>query len=252
MMTHPESLVACGTVSPRASSRRGLWQPTLLFPAIAALLCSAPPRADAQELMPRATAVGPSQPGKHRRIEGIHFDPHPGWSVGLEAFAGLSTLTTSERTKGHALAGGVSRVRFDVFEIGGMIDSSDLVDERWRSVGGFVGAFLPYTNWVDFDATVGVSARNWISKDTRYGAGGASVRVPTLNFRFGVSDRTSEGLLSPRLSAALLVAVDMKHRDMPWSYTIRNVETLTGTTPFGGTTIAIVAGFGFDVGKRWR
>lgn len=249
MMTYPE-LLARGSALLSASFWQVLRRP-VQFAAATVVLCGIPRVALAQEEMPQPGPIE-SRPGKPRRIMGIHFDPHPGWSVGLEGFAGLSTLTTSERTKGHALAGGVSRVRFDVFEFGAMIDSSDLVDERWRSVGGFVGAFVPYTNWVDFDAAVGVSSRNWITKDTRYGAGGASVRVPSFNFRLGVSDRTNEGLLSPRLSAAMLVAVDLKHRDVPWSYTIRNIETLSGSTQFGGITLAIVAGFGFDVGRRWR
>lgn len=249
MMTYAE-LLARGSTPLSAPFWKGLRRP-VQSAAVAVVLCVTPRFALAQDEMPQSGPIE-SKSGKPRRITGIHFDPHPGWSVGLEGFAGLSTLTTSERTKGHALAGGVSRVRLDVIEFGAMIDSSDLVDERWRSVGGFVGAFVPYTNWVDFDATVGVSSRNWITKDTRYGAGGASVRVPSLNFRIGVSDRTNEGLLSPRLSAALLFAVDLKHRDVPWSYTIRNIETLTGSTQFGGITLAIVAGFGFDVARRWH
>lgn len=189
-------------------------------------------------------------PAKPRQLVEIRVDQDSGWSVGLEGYAGLSTLANSERTKGHALAGGVSRLRFDFFQFGANLDVSDMVDEQWQSLGGFAGAFVPFTNWVDLDASIGISSRNWISKDTRYGAGGTSVRVPSLNLRLGVSDRMTRGFLGPRLGAALLVGIDLDRRDVPWSYQITRTETMTGTTQFGGITVALVASFGFDVNKR--
>lgn len=187
---------------------------------------------------------------KPRQLVEIRVDTDSGWSVGLDGYAGLSTLTTSERTKGHALAGGVSRLRFSFVQFGATLEVSDLVDEQWRSLGGFVGAFVPFTNWIDVDASIGLASRNWISKDTRYGAGGTSVRLPALNFRLGVSDRMTNGLLGPRMGAALLVGLDLDRRDVPWSYQISRSESVSGTTQFGGLTVALVATFGLDVNKR--
>jgi len=185
-----------------------------------------------------------------RRLTGVHIDRHSGWSVGLEGYAGLTTLSTSEGTRGHALAGGISRARFGYLELGGVFEVSDEAGERWRHFGGFAGGYLPLTNWVDFDATLGVVGRNYVSTDKRYGPSGLSVQVPALTLRLGLSDRTTEGLIGPRLGAALLFSFDLKHRDVPWSYNLLDASSIGGATRFGGVTAGLVMSFGFDVAVR--
>jgi hypothetical protein len=193
----------------------------------------------------------PAQPVQHLpRITGIHLDHQTGWSLGLEGYAGLTTLSTAEGTKGHAIAGGVSRFRLRFFEIGAGIESSDYYEERWRTLGGFIGAYLPFTNWVDIDANVGLAIRNYTSSDTRYGPTGAQLRVPALTLRLGLSDRPLGRLISPRLGAALLFGFDLKQRDVAWTYEVPSMEPITGVSKFGGITAGIVMSFGFDLAFR--
>jgi hypothetical protein len=180
----------------------------------------------------------------------IHLDTKSGWSAGLEGYAGLTTLSTDGGTKGHALAGGITRGRFSYVELGAALEVSDNAGERWRSLGGFAGAYLPFTNWVDIDATIGFGMRTYVSTDRSYGPTGTSVSVPALMLRLGVSDRVVEGLVGPRLGAALLVGFDLKHGNVDWSYTIPGEARFTGTSQFGGITAGLVMTLGFDVALR--
>lgn len=239
-----------------ASTRRVGSSPALCYPAaglvgclcVAILTAFSHSAAAQYQTAPSESVYTPA--AKPRELVEIRIDNDSGWSLGLDGYVGLSTLTNSERTKGHALAGGVSRLRFSFVQFGATLEVSDLVDEQWRSLGGFVGAFVPFTNWIDVDASIGIASRNWISKDTRYGTGGTSLRVPALNFRLGVSDRMMGGLLGPRMGAALLVGLDLDRRDVPWSYQITRSDSVSGVTQFGGITVALVATIGFDVNKR--
>jgi len=187
---------------------------------------------------------------RQHRITGIHLDIQSGWSIGLEGHAGLTTLSTMERTKGHANFGGLTRFRWRYFELGAGVEASDYSDERWRSLGGFLGAYLPFTNWIDIDASLGLAMRNYVSSDTRYGSNGASVQTPALTLRLGISDRPLEHLISPRLGAALLLGIDLKQRDVTWIYEVPGTSPITGTTSFGGLTAGLVVNLGFDLAQR--
>jgi hypothetical protein len=162
----------------------------------------------------------------------------------------MGTLFTSEGTKGHVIAGGVSRLRISYVEAGGVLEISDESTERWRSIGGFLGAYLPFISWVDVDATLGLVMRNYISTDTRYGSSGVTVGVPALTLRVGVSDRPFNSQLGLRLGAALLFGLDLKHREVSWAYELTKDATLEGTTRFGGFTAGMVISLGFDVAQH--
>ncbi len=183
------------------------------------------------------------------RITGIHLDLKSGWSVGLEGYAGLTTFSNSEGTKGRAITGGLTRVRWQYVEIGAAVEASDYDRDRWRKFGGFAGAYFPFTNWVDIDATLGLGMRNYATSDLRYGPSGAAVSVPSLTLRLGLSDRPFSTLIGPRIGAALLVGVDLSRRDVAWSYEVAGM-TIEGVTRFGGITAGLVMNFGFDVAVR--
>lgn len=182
--------------------------------------------------------------------EGFHLKNKPGWSLGLEAYAGIGVLASSDATRGHGIAGGLSRLRFGYFELGAGLEVSDLAVERWQQVGGFAGAFLPVTNWVDIDATVGLGERNYLSPDARYGPGGLDTRLPAMTLRLGFSDRPVDELFGFRVGAALLVGIDLTHRDIEWQYNPDGKNIVTGTTPVGGVSVGMAVCLGFDVAFR--
>ncbi|HEY5955586.1 MAG TPA: hypothetical protein VIV60_03490 [Polyangiaceae bacterium] len=184
------------------------------------------------------------------RITGIHLDARSGWSIGLQGYAGLTTLANADGIKGHALVGGISQLRFHYFQVGATLETSDYSGERWRSLGGFAGAFIPFTNWVDLDALVGLAVRSYVSQDTRYGNSGTTARLPELTVYVGIGDRIAGGLIGPRMGAGLLIGIDLDHRDVDWSYRTSGKEVATGSTRFGGTTAGIVMSFGLDVAVR--
>ena len=192
--------------------------------------------------------------GSSRRLEpvwtGYHLKRNPGMSIGLEANAGLAVLADDDGSRGHAIAGGLSRMRISYFEFGAGLQVSDTALVRWRQVGGFVGAYLPLVNWVDADTTVGLSQRTYSSGEDRYGPGGLKLRSPTFNFRLGFSDRLIDEQLGFRLGAALLVDVDLKHQKKAWEYTQPQQPTVTGETSAGGYTVGLVVCVGFDVMLR--
>jgi hypothetical protein len=185
-----------------------------------------------------------------RRITGVKLDYHSGWSAGLEGYAGLTTYSNTEGSNAHALAGGMARLRWQFLVIGAMAETSDYTNERWRSLGGSVGAFLPFTNWIDVDASVGLAMRNYLSTDRRYSDHGTEAKVPSLALRLGVSDRPLETLIGPRLGAALLIGIDLKQRDVTWSYEYAGKTRAAGVTTFGGVTAGLVVGFGLEVARR--
>jgi hypothetical protein len=218
------------------------------------LVCAGTIVLETANALAQPTAEDPSIPRQPVRstpeLAEIQLDTKSGWSVGLEGYAGLTTLSANGGTKGHALAGGITRGRFGHVELGADLELSDNAGERWRTLGGFAGAYLPFTNWVDIDATIGLALRTYVSTDRSYGPIGTSVSVPALTMRLGVSDRVIEGLVGPRLGAALLFGFDLKHKDIDWAYTIPGQARYTGTSHFGGITAGLVMTFGFDVGLR--
>ncbi len=198
------------------------------------------------ELMPEAQPGPAPQAKGPPRIKGIHFDYHPGWSVGLEGYAGLAVLSNQDGGHGHALAGGLARLRITHFELGAQIERSDYTTERWRQLGAFAGIVLPYTNWVDFDASLGFARRTYVSTDSRYGDVGVRASVNTLTLRVGVSDRPLDSRLSPRIGGALLLGVDMNRPQARWSYELEG-ERYAGTTRFGGFSAALAVNLSLDV-----
>jgi hypothetical protein len=182
---------------------------------------------------------------------GYHLKSTPGWSIGLETYAGLGVLVDQDVSRGHALAGGLSRFQLSYLEAGGVLEVSDLSVVRWRKVGGFVGAYLPLVNWVDIHATVGLAQRAYSNPDDRYGAGGLALKTSTLTFRLGFSDRVIDERFGLRIGAALLVDADLKRQAAHWSYSQLGVqESVTGNTNVGGFSTGIVVTLGFDVAFR--
>ena len=186
------------------------------------------------------------------KMGGQHLDSNPGWSIGMEAYAGLGVLSFAEGTRGHALIGGVSRVRIGYVEFGGALEASDYELERWRQLGAFVGTFLPFTNWVDVDASVGLAYRDYVSTDTRYGAGGLQVGLPALTLRVGFSDRLAPGMFGARLGGAFLVGIDLARQEANWTYEVAHTQTIVGQSRFGGVTFGLVMTAGFDFSFRSR
>jgi hypothetical protein len=225
---------------------RGLARSAFGLATCTGLLCALTSTAHAQD--PRATSSG------SRRLEpvwtGYHLKSSPGISLGLESYAGLAVMADSDGSRGHAITGGLSRLRINYLELGAGLQVSDLALVRWRQVGGFVGAYLPLVNWVDVDTTVGLSQRTYLNGDERYGPGGLDLRSPTLNFRLGFSDRLIDEQLGFRLGAALLVDVDFKHQHASWQYAQQGQETVTGATSAGGYSVGLVVCLGFDVMLR--
>jgi len=184
--------------------------------------------------------------------KGFLLKRNPGWSIGLEPYAGIAVLVNSDETRGHGITGGVSRVRIGYVEFGASLELSDVAIERWRQLGVFVGAFLPMVNWIDFDTSIGIAQRAYLSSDTRYGPGGFDVRGAALTYRLGFSDRILDDTFGLRLGGALLVSGDLSHHEVPWLYEVTRT-TVSGSTPLGGVSIALAVCLGFDVafgGKR--
>ena len=186
-----------------------------------------------------------------RNLELMEFklDGHPGWSVGLEGYAGIAVESGADGTRGHGIAGGLSRFRINYVEFGGELQVSDLAIERWNQLGGFVGAYFPITNWVDFDTSIGIAQRTYLNSDTRYGPGGMDLHSGTFTYRLAFSDRVLDSTFGLRLGGAFLVGVDLVHHDVPWTYTDGR-QVATGITKVGGVTFGLVATVGFDVAFR--
>jgi hypothetical protein len=186
-----------------------------------------------------------------RKEHGILLDNNSGTSIGVEGYAGNSVLTMSERRRGHFLTGGLLRTRVGHFEFGGAVDQSDYADGKWRSVGGFIGLYFPYVNWVDIDATVGLAERRYVNHETRYGKNGAKVSVPSLSLQLGFSERSSDvALFGVRLGAAVFAQIDVARKGVAWDYQIQGKTYAAGTTYFGGTTVGLVMNLGFDLAFR--
>lgn len=207
-----------------------------------------------------APALAPARPSDElwqptASSEGIALESSPGFSLGLGAYGGLALLMTRDANRPHALAGVLSRARYGYAELGAVIELTDAAPDEWRSVGGFVGAWLPYRNWVDFELAAGFAVRRYLSSDPRYGAAGYEVQSPALTLRLGVSDRSSEALFGARIGAEILAAWDLRRRDAGWQYQTgpdADPVTLSGATRVSGFSIGLALSTGFDVGFRRR
>ncbi len=179
----------------------------------------------------------------------------------LEGFAGLANQWSSAPSNAHAFVGGLARVRASYAQIGASMETTDggnatALGEpekgRWRSVSGFAGVWLPYSHWLDLEASMGVGARTYLDDSTTYGPNGLAYSVPSLSLRVGVSDRFTERLVAFRAGAEIVAAFDLKHGDAPWSETFLGSDgtpqVVTGTTPFGGVSIGVLMSVGFELG----
>src|SRR5512145_2964383 len=134
----PSTLQGFWATAPSRSTRK---RPSPLGPSAVALVAVLGTASPGNAQVPNDSTS--TTPSRSRPATGIRVDTHSGWSVGLEGYTGMGTLFTAEGTKGHVIAGGVSRLRISYVEAGGVLEISDESTERWRSIGGFLGAYLP-------------------------------------------------------------------------------------------------------------
>lgn len=221
------------------------------------VLASLPTQALAQpqpELAPARTPEDLWQP-KASALTGVRLEPKPGFSLGLGAYGGLALLMTRDGRHPHTLAGLLSRARYGYFELGAVLELTDQAPEQWRSVGGFVGAWLPYRNWVDFELAAGIAVRRHLNASPRYGPGGYDLQSPAFTLRLGVSDRTSESLFGARLGGELVAALDLEKREAEWEYQLgsdADPGVVRGITPVSGFSLGLVLSTGFDVAFKRR
>jgi len=192
----------------------------------------------------------------------LRLDPPPNFGFGIEGYAGIAAQITSGEDRAHALVGALARLRYHYVQLGGTFESTDSGQaddlgenrlERWRAFGGFVGVMLPYHHWVDLDASLGVSARNYANSSPIYGDHGLSKTLTALSFRIGVSDRMTHKLAAPRIGAAIAFTADLSHTDAEWHRQILSggsVTDVTGTVNLGGFSIALLVSAGFELGAR--
>jgi len=180
----------------------------------------------------------------------------PGVFGGVEAYGGLLAAGGADTREAYAILGGQLRVRVDYYEFGGWYDVSDRGKQQqdgFSSFGGFLGAWRPYSDWVDFEIAASVGARNYTSDDTRYGDNGYEHSSATLGLRLGVSDRTSSfSALAARIGGQLLFSYDLSSDDKPWVVESDNdgvPSTESGVTNVGGFTLGLALVLGFDYGK---
>jgi hypothetical protein len=222
--------------------------------APAAPLAAAPvaPGPDALEGMPPPDdgheLAGPPQ------IAEISFERSPGWAVELDGRAGVGFLTRSDARGAFAFAGALLRGHYQYFELGGFYDHADSTESggTFFHAGGFAGAWLPYHNWVDFEAALGFGVRRYTDSDTRYGPNGYAVNAPALSLMLGVSDRANSGDAGARVGGQVVLTQDLGKQTQPWTLTqadsAGDVVTTSGSTRIGGFSASLVITIGFDYG----
>lgn len=181
------------------------------------------------------------------------FDTAPGWSIGLDGYAGLAVLSSEEGGAAHAFFGGISRFQLSYFQIGASLESSDGADDKWRSIGAFVGAFVPFRHWVDFELAAGLAARTYRNESRRYGSDGFEATSPALTLRAGFSDRAVDDLFGVRLGGHIAAAIDLEHHSRPWRYVVETDafrEVVTGESQIGGVSVGLALTAGFDIGRK--
>lgn len=177
----------------------------------------------------------------------------PGWFGGLEGYGGILALGASDTREAYGFLGSQVRFRYHYYELGAFIEFSDSQADKYRAFGGFLGAWLPFRGWVDFEAAASVGARKYESGDSRYGSDGYAVSSPTLGLRLGVFDRTSSySAVAGRIGGQILFNVDLNPSDESWSQDLTRDGvpiTQSGDTRVGGYTLALALVLGFDIGK---
>lgn len=182
------------------------------------------------------------------------FDDAPGWSIGLDAYAGFAVISTNDGGYAHGLVGGISRFQWRYLQVGGFLEVTDGGEHHWRSIGGFAGAFVPFRNWVDFEFAAGIASRTYRDDSFRYGPDGYEATTPALTLRAGFSDRSIDGLFGLRLGAHIAAAFDFKRENRPWQYDFETsdgeIRSVSGTTRAGGFSIGLAMTAGFDIGRK--
>ena len=175
-------------------------------------------------------------------------------SVSLGPYAGLGLHETARGSVAHLFVGGIGRLRINYVELGATLEVSDRVQESWRTIGGFVGGYVPFENWVDLEFAIGAGVRQYRNPDLRYGPDGYEAKVPVLTMRAGFSDRLGAKVFGLRLGGELLLGVDLKREKATWtySYTTDNDPTtsVSGVSSIGGTSIGIAVSAVLDVAPR--
>jgi hypothetical protein len=186
----------------------------------------------------------------------IEFEDNPGWSIGLDAYAGLSTLFGTDTRGAYSMAGGLLRARYRYYEGGFYYEATDTLSGGgdWQNFGGFAGAWLPYKNWVDFEIAARLGSRRFSDLDSRFGTGGYRLSSPALGLVLGVSDRASSGGWGGRIGSQLVATYDLKQRDRAWRVSSTDPDTgieqvASGTSHVGGLSIQLVVTLGFDAGE---
>jgi hypothetical protein len=190
----------------------------------------------------------------------IVLGPPSPWAVSLEGYGGLLVQATSGEDRSHAFGGSQLRLRFHYLQAGAFIDTTDsgesrglreTTQEHFRTLGGFAGAWLPFTHWIDVDASVGVGSRLYLNPIPLYGPDGMRETMTAITFRFGASDRSSEGVFGARAGAALVGSIDLEPRDVLFHRRYLRadgtVAETTGTTPIGGVSIGVLITAGFEL-----
>jgi hypothetical protein len=186
----------------------------------------------------------------------ISFETNPGWHAGLDLYAGLGALLGTDTRGSYAFGGALLRGRYKYYQIGGFYEFTDdplTSAGAFKAFGGFVGAWLPFDNWVDFEGAVGIGSRTYRDQDPRFGPNGYELSGPTLNLRAGVYDRAGSGLIGGRIGAQIVSSYDLKQRDRAWQLNSRDEDgdlvVTRGVSHVGGLSIGLVLTVGLDVGK---
>lgn len=176
------------------------------------------------------------------------LEPAPVWSAAIDGYAGFGVLVPKSDLESHALAGGLTRLRYRNYMLGGFAEYASFAAAHSLHVGGAIGGYLPFLNFADLEGWLGFGIRKYSDDDTRYGAGGYEFSSPALSLRFGISDRAG-GVLGGRLGAQLGVTHDFSTDSVPWAIgpSEQHPEGLVGVKEVGGTSIVMLFVIGLDV-----
>jgi len=192
--------------------------------------------------------VASSEPGFSPR-----FAAFRGGGINLQGYGGMVAYQCAGAIWGHAVAGGTLRARFGYLEIGGFYEASDRIEQgSWTAFGGFAGAYLPFDDWVDFEATLGVGSRTHREEEVRYGPNGYAWSTPALVLRLSVSDRSSESIAGVRVGLEFFAMMDLKRHAVPWRLVYERGDGIpplvySGVTDVGGTSAGLAFTLGFDL-----
>jgi hypothetical protein len=219
--------------------------------------------ARAQGLAPEGAEVesGAPAPTEFALAPAPRFGAPSRWAVALNGFGGISAQRTSVDWRAHGFGGAELRVRYLYVQAGGFMDRSDsgesrafreTTQEHYRTVAGFVGAWVPFEDWVSLDASVGFGKRRYRNPISLYGPNGLDETTSVLTFRFGVSDRSSStALFAATFGGALVASIDLNPRQAMWRRTFLlpggGIGETTGTIPVGGWSVGLIVTLGFEV-----